>query len=84
MVLSKKSNAKAAIWAFVPLLVTLIVGAIYGAPYASFSGLATMSLLTLIYKEIGGEKFEIFMVYSIFVFLLIAMSIGGWADQGIR
>lgn len=84
MVLSKKSNAKAIVWALVPLFVALIVGVFYGAPYSSFSGLATMSLLALIYNEIGGEQKETFMVYSIFVFLLIAMSIGGWADQGIR
>lgn len=84
MVLSKKSNAKAIVWALVPLFVALIVGMVYGAPYSSFSGFATMGLLALIYKEIGGEKYETFMVYSFFVFFLIAMSIGGWTDQGLH
>jgi len=84
MVFSKKSNAKAIVWALVPLFVALIVGMIYGAPYSSISGFATLGLLALIYKDIGEKKYEIFKAYALPIAFFLAMSIGGWADQGIH
>lgn len=84
MILAVSDKVKAFSWAMMPLVFAIIAGSHIGAPYSAFAGMGLLGFLTLIYNKIGGAKAETFKVYALFVFVLLAISIGGWADQGIR
>lgn len=86
MVTSKKlDKLKVAVWSIVfPLSVAALIGITMGAPYSSIFGLVTLVLVAHIYSDIGGYKYEAFKVYALLPLLVFLISIGGWADQGIR
>lgn len=85
MVTSKTVKLKVAVWSIVfPLSVAALIGATMGVPYSSVFGLATLGLIAHIYSDIGGYKYEAFKVYALLPLFVFLISIGGWADQGIR
>ena len=85
MVTSKIDKLKVAVWSIVfPLSVAALIGITMGAPYSSIFGLATLGLVTQIYSDIGGYKYEAFKVYALLPLFVFLLALGGWADQGIR
>lgn len=82
MVITKKDTVKVAVSTIVfPLVVALIAGLKYGAPYSSIFGLVVLGFMALIYRDKEVEKFEVFKVYALLPLFIFLISIGGWADQ---
>lgn len=72
-------------WAlFMPLAITTALSSFMDQPYNLFGGIVYLGLLSLLYREIGGSRFKTFKVIAYFVLFLFLISLGGWADQGIR
>lgn len=69
---------------FMPLAITTALSSFMDQPYNIFGGLVYLGFLSLLYREIGGSRYQTFKVVAFIVLFLFLLSLGGWADQGIR
>jgi len=83
---SKKSEKIVVMfWALLtPFIVTATLSKFMDQPYNIFCGLIYLGFLSLLYRKIGNSRFETFKGIACFVLFLFLLSLGGWADQGIR
>lgn len=68
---------------FSPLLVTSVLSNYMEQPYNIFGGIVYLGLLSLIYRNNGGLRYQTFKVIASIVLFIFLLSLGGWADQGI-
>jgi hypothetical protein len=82
MILTRIETTKVVFWSIVfPVLVAIVFGITMGAPYSSLSGMVTLLFVGQMYRDLDYQKYEAFKFYALFVFLIFAMALAGWADR---
>lgn len=82
LTLTRIETTKVVFWSVIfPVLVAVMFGMTMGAPYSSLSGMVVLLFVGQIYRDLDYRKYEAFKFYALFVFLIFAMALAGWADR---